>query len=598
MRFLLKFYLTLLLLASGGLLLLFCTTSFAMLAQHIGQVAAMLRGSEAQRALIPERYEALRLTLAAVALLALGLGLWLKAWRAAAVSAWWAREGKSSWVALGRPWRHMSQMQRGVALGLGVVIVAARLWYGIGTPFRLDETTSYDYSVLPGADVTLSFYPYPNNHVFANLLVGFVHWILPSASPQVALRLLPSLVGLLTLPVVYLLLLRHARMEVVTLGLGLFWLSPEPVFYAIAGRGYGWAMLAAYAGLCATLELLRPATRGPSVHRLAWAVFAGSTIIGLYTVPTHLYTVLALGLALLIGILCELRRRRTIRLVHLTVVSVGVGLVVTVLYSPIGAMSGWGVLLGNSYISPGLWPVYRVFIGPYLMTMATELIGRDQFSTLAFMALLVLVPPVLLLARRLPAPTRRLGWVLYSLMSLWLPITVAQRIAPPSRTLLITLFAFMLLAALLAQVVVLYWPGLRRLRALALPGITLLICLYGGYRLHRQWIIFRSIKQRHTSLQASYNWLRKQHFRRIWVDSDVTRLLWHHAALSAGEVPLPLVLEIDAPTTQPGSVGEVEVISIAALPVSLSPRQPVLFQSEYLFIIPVSPTQPRVFKPE
>jgi hypothetical protein len=596
MRFLLKFYLVLLLLASGGLTLLYCTTSHALLVQHIGQVAFALRGPAAQGILTTERYEALRQVLAATALLALGLGLWLKAWRVAVLAVWWVREGRPAWVALGHPWRQMSRWQRSAVLFLGLVIVAARLWYGLGTPLVLDETTSYDYSVLPGPDVTASYYPYPNNHIFANLLVGFVHWILPGASPLVALRLLPTLASLLALPVVYLLLLRHARSEMVTLGLGLFWLSPEPVFYAIAGRGYGWTMLAALAGLCATLELLRPSTYRPSRHRLAWAVFAGSACMGLYAVPPHLYTVLALGVALLIGILGDSGRRRTIRLVHLTIVTVGVVVVVAVLYSPVGAVSGWDALLGNSYIAPGPWPIYRVFIGPYLMTMAAELIGREQLSTMAFVAILLLMPLLLLVARRLPAPTRRLGWVLYALLSLWLPITIAQRVAPPARTLLMVLFAFMLLVALMVGVVALYWPSLRRLRTLAWPGMAVLLCLYGGYRLNRQWTIFYSLKQRQEALRPAYNWLRKQHLRRIWVDSDETVLIWHHFALTAGEQPLPLVVEVDALTTQPGSVGEVEVL--AAIPTPLSPNQPLLFQSEHLFIIPVSPTQPKVYKPD
>jgi hypothetical protein len=86
MRFLLRFYLSFLLLASTGLTLLFGTTSYALLVHHIRQVAAMLHGSEVQDVFTPERYAALRLVLAAIALLALGLGVWLKAWRVVAIS--------------------------------------------------------------------------------------------------------------------------------------------------------------------------------------------------------------------------------------------------------------------------------------------------------------------------------------------------------------------------------------------------------------------------------------------------------------------------------------------------------------------------------
>jgi hypothetical protein len=136
------------------------------------------------------------------------------------------------------------------------------------------------------------------------------------------------------------------------------------------------------------------------------------------------------------------------------------------------------------------------------------------------------------------------------------------------------------------------------LRLWALPGMSLLLCLYGGYRLTRQWTVFSLVKQKQASLRPAYDWLRSQHLRRIWVDSYETRLVWVHAALSTGDTPLPMVVEEDAPTTQPGPVGEVEVISVSALPTPLSPNQPLLFQGEQVFILPVSPTQPRVFKPD
>jgi hypothetical protein len=139
-----------------------------------------------------------------------------------------------------------------------VAAASVHLWYAFDYPLILNEIASYDYSVLPGAALTASYYPFPNNHLLPNLLVGLVHMLFPGAGSAVALRLLPTLVGLALLPLGYALLLRYLRFEAATLGWGLFNLSPLPAFYAVAGRGYGWALAALLAGLWASAELLQP----------------------------------------------------------------------------------------------------------------------------------------------------------------------------------------------------------------------------------------------------------------------------------------------------------------------------------------------------
>jgi hypothetical protein len=600
MRFILKFNLWLVLLASGGLGLLFIITPYAMLAQRIAFFSFGLRGAEGQGVLTLERYSVLRPTLWATALLALLLLIW-QTTKVGNVSdrtaTWWAREARRGLVALGRPWWELGRGAKSIAVVLLVVVAGLRLYYAFNCPLILDELASYDYCVLPGPAATASYYPFPNNHVFANLLAGLVHSLLPGASPALALRLLPTVAGLLTLPVVYLMLLRYGRVEVITLGLGLFWLSPKPIFYAIAGRGYAWTMLAGLAGLGAVMELLRPPSRRPSAHRLAWVVFGVSAVVGLYAVPPHLYTVLALGLGLLLGFGMQRGRQRTIRLTHLAAATLGVGIVVLVLYGPIGAVSGWPALLDNPYVAPDPWSTYRVMIGPYLMETATELLGWAGGSTLAWLVLVVVAPLVLLLARRLPKLTQQLGWLLYLQLTLWILFALGQHKAPPARTLLMVYFAFMLLGAVVVQAVVLYWPGRRYWRATWLwPALSLLFVLYAGIRLPRYWQrSFAPSVKRQVGLRAAYVWLRAQHPRRIWVDLANDVVIWHHYALVEGQKPLPLVIEEDAPTAQPGPVGELEVFT--ALP-PLRPGQPLVYRNNYFFILPVSPTQPRVFKPE
>ena len=619
MRFLLNFYLTLLLLAALGLGLLLWATPYAALA---GQLAAMrygLRHPAGEGVLTPARYALLQQGLAATAVLA-GLGL-LANWRRSRKRGWLAQLGREArWVGAGlrSTWRAQAKGPRRALLGLLALVAAARLWYALGCWLTPDEIFSYDYSVLPGAAVTASYYPFPNNHLLANLLAALLHAAAPTAPPALALRLLPTLAGLLALLLLGLALLRVLRPAVLALGLGLFCLSPEPVFYAVAGRGYAWALLATLAGLLAAWRLLHPPARQPAGHRLAWAVFGASAVLGLYAVPTHLYTVLALGLGLLLGLARRPARRwRRVALAQLAATGLGVALVAGLLYAPVGAVSGWPALLANPYVARNAGAAYWANIGPFLNAMATELLGRAGWSAAAYAALVLAAPLVLWRAGQpvrhsasgaaslrpgpsyLPEPAQRLGWLLYALLTLWLPLALAQQVYPPARTLLGVLLAFWVLLALLAEAALARLGSGQPARggALARGGASvrwvgaagLVAALYGAYRLPRQWARFGRQPRLEAVLRPAYAWLRARHPRRVWVQPEEYASMWQHYALLGHQPPLPLVVAEDDPATPAGPTGELEVLA-------QPPRragQPVLYQAPGLYIVPVSPAYPR-----
>ncbi|QKG56431.1 hypothetical protein GKZ68_07170 [Hymenobacter sp. BRD128] len=599
MRFLLRFQFLLLLVAAGGLALLLGVRGYASLAASVMHpqygIFFALRRDLVPAALTPLRYQGLRLGLGAALLLALG-GLW---WlgrpraRAAAGHPWLL--ARRWWAALWRPVRQLGRAERALAGGLLGGVLVARLYYAGGYPLSLDEIASYDYFVVPGAAVTASYYAFPNNHILANLLVGLVHALLPGASPRLALRLLPTLLGVLTLPLVYALALRYLRFGVATLGLGLYWLSPLGVYYAVAGRGYAWALAAALAGLFATAELLRPAWRRRTTRQLAWAVFSASAVGGLYAVPTHLYVLLGLGLGLLVGFGRLPGRAGRVQLGHLVVATLGIMAVAGVLYAPVGAVSGWPALLANPYVARHAWPEFRQGIAPWLLGTATELLGQRGLSAAAYCLVLGLAP-VALRAGRLPEPPRRLGWLLWLQLGLWLPLVLGQRVYPPARTLLVVLLAFFVLLAILLQAA---WVRFRASRAGSGPGgrwqpLALLAVLgaYGGYRLHREQAIIGQLAQQQQQLHAAYGWLQSQALPRIWVEPRAYALYWHHYALSAGQRPLPLVVPYDAPGAGPAPTGEVEVLKPGEYPAA--DRRPARYRSAPVLIVPVSPAQPLI----
>ncbi|NML64287.1 hypothetical protein HHL22_03615 [Hymenobacter sp. RP-2-7] len=583
---------------AGALGLLFSLTTYGHLAQRLAELATGPSRPLAPLALAPPRLLALRLGLGGVALAA-GLFLILARSARPAPRRGVRRALRASWRALWQPWRQLALGARAWLGGLLGVVALARLYYAGWYPLNLDELASYDYSVLPGPAVTASVYAYPNNHLLANLLAGAVHGALPQAAPALALRLLPTLGGLLALPLVAAGLLRYLRPAAVLLGLGLFWLSPLPVFYAVAGRGYAWALLATWAGLGAALVLAAPASRsvaGPQ-RRLAWAVFCGSALAGLYAVPSHLYVVAALGAGLLGALASQADRRRRWRLLHLAGASAVVGVGAALLYAPVGAVSGWPALLANPYVAHTPGPRYWATIGPFLTGTATELLGRPGWSALAWLALTLGTPLGLWLARRLPVPSRQLGWLLYGQLVGWLPLALLQHVYPPARTLLAVLLAFFLLLALLGQAAWLHgaplmarWKLLCAGRRGALPLAASLVLLYGGYRLYREQRILAERRAEAAALRQAYAWLRGEPLRRIWVLPGGWLLVWHHYALAAGQPRLPLV-EVAAPLPvgRPGPVGEVQ-----ALPyLPQAPGAPLLFQAgQRVFILPVATHRP------
>jgi hypothetical protein len=218
------------------LLIMYGLTSYADLAARVAVPNYGLENGVTALPLTPTRYGTLRIGLALVAFLACEGLVISGCGRRRASSRRLAWLGSvSTWL---QPFKQLSRREQWLAGALLVASAGVHLWYALDYPLILDEIASYDYSVLPGAALTASYYPFPNNHLLPNLLVGFVHGLLPGLDSAVALRLLPTLLGLALLPIGYVLLLRYLRFEAATLSWGLFNLSPLPAFYAVAGRGY------------------------------------------------------------------------------------------------------------------------------------------------------------------------------------------------------------------------------------------------------------------------------------------------------------------------------------------------------------------------
>lgn len=224
--------------AAAGLALLFGFTSYADLLARGSASHFSFFGQLVVVPLTPARYQGLRLGLGVGAL---GAGLLLGLLPGPGRRPAAGRRGglgrdelRRRGRGLVRPGQRLGPAERGLAVGLLLAAAAARLYYAGYYPLSLDEIGSYDYWVLPGAAVTASYYPFPNNHILPNLLVGLVRGLLPGASPELALRLLPTLLSLLSLPILYALFLRYAWLRAQPLRR--VWVEPRT--YAVFWQHY------------------------------------------------------------------------------------------------------------------------------------------------------------------------------------------------------------------------------------------------------------------------------------------------------------------------------------------------------------------------
>lgn len=502
--------------AAGSLGLLFGGTDYKALTDF-GRISYHENGfTQLPLALTPGRYYNLLLALGTATTGALlALGLLRRTGAPGSLRAEWqqARIRSRAW------WQTQPPPQRLAAALMLLAVLAARLWYLAHYPLSTDEVASYDYFVRGGPAVITSFYPIPNNHVFYNLLA----WPLAELrlSPRLAMRLPSLLLGLLGTGFGSVLLARLLGWARATLLLGLAGLAPLLVYYAANGRGYFVQFGLLQLGFFAVAELLRP---NSPYQRLSWLALVGSSVLGLYTVPSYAYPLAALGLGLAAGLLS---RRRGRELPTLGLAGAGIGLLAGLLYAPVGAVAGWGRLLDNRYVAarPDFWPHYRAVIyetGAELFGPALRLSGPAWLGLAALggLAAWQLVPK---------GSRRTLALLAWLQLALPLLLMAVQRVYAPTRTLLpLTFFGYLLVLLLSTERL----PRLSRARRQLIQALALLGVLgLGAYRLKLDQARLQAARRETQLFQQAYAWLQNQpDAHRIWLNAPLHELFFAHYA--------------------------------------------------------------------
>ena len=511
-----------LLLAAAGLGLLFFTSPYHK-ALALGGVTYNDEGFyRLSLAVTPARYQALRGLLAGSFVVGLLIVVGLRmTGRPTALLRAELRHGRAR---LQQWWHRLPASTKLVGVGLTALLVVVRVWYLLNYPLGTDEVASYDYFVREGPLAITSFYPIPNNHIFFNLLA----WPLAETglSPRLVMRLPTLLVGTLGTVAGYVLLARLLGARFATLVTGLTNLGPLWVYYAAAGRGYFIEICLVQLGFFAVVELLRPAS---AYVRLSWLAFIGSSILGMYTIPTYAYPLASLALGLGGGLLLQ---RRWARLPELVAAGLGILVVTALLYAPIVTVSGWGKLVSNRYVAAKtaaqFWPPFRAI----LYETAAELFGPSlRLSGPAWLAGALLGG--LVVNRWVPAgPRRTVGLLAWVLLAMPLVLMAAQRVYAPVRTILyLTFYGYLLGVLLFACLPIRRWLAARW----QWPVIIGMILSIGGFRLFRHQAQVRASRYETQQLEQAYRWLNAQPAGttepvRVWLYSPLHELFFAHYA--------------------------------------------------------------------
>lgn len=360
------------------------------------------------------------------------------------------------------PWRQLSPAERRTAGLLFSLLLLVRGYYLLRYPLYGDEVVTYLSFVREGGLAASSFYPIPNNHVGYSLLC----WLFSLVSPNFywATRLPTFLISALGTAGVGLLLLRHFRFRVAAPTVFLFAFFPYALFQAVVGRGYFLLAVCAQLGFVAALALLR----GPTRPRLAWALFIGSSVLGLYAMPSYLLVLGSLGA----GLAVAAGRQRAALWPPLLLTGLVVTVVAGLLYAPVLLVSGPGALLANGYVAPGAGYTAGLTALDFFVRTDGQLLGGGALGLAAVVGLsgAGLGLGYRQRAYRLP--------VLLALAGLWLPYLplLLRGTYPPARVLSYRVFFLFLLAALLLNVALRWRPlaGLARrpILSVALPVLA------------------------------------------------------------------------------------------------------------------------------
>jgi hypothetical protein len=218
-------------------------------------------------------------------------------------------------------------------------------------PMRGDEAYSFTEYASHPFYVGLSFYNFPNNHLFQTFLMRCTYLVF--GSHPWALRLPVFVAGLCLVPATYMASRCLYKTESGLLAAGLVASSSMLIGYSTNARGYILVSLVVAILICVAAHALR------NDNWASWLLAGTLTVIGFYAIPIMLYP---FGGIVLWVVLCSLwpdagtDLRGVVRGVSFAALVGGIG--TFELYSPVFAVSGPSAVLSNKWVRGVPLPVF------------------------------------------------------------------------------------------------------------------------------------------------------------------------------------------------------------------------------------------------
>lgn len=231
---------------------------------------------------------------------------------------------------------------------LGCIVRLAALWQ----PIRYDEAVTWALFSGRSWATIVSWYPFPNNHVFYSLLAKATGSLAPY-QPW-AFRLPAFLAGVAIVPLTWLVGRRLAGRDTALIGAALATGSMPLVLYSVNARGHTIICVASLVLILLADRLRRDRSWWPG-----WLAFAAVGALGLYTVPVMIYPLGSIGLWIALDSLRRDRRETLRILAALAVTTLLTVLLAWLLYLPIISTAGLGAITGGKLAQPLPWRFFR-----------------------------------------------------------------------------------------------------------------------------------------------------------------------------------------------------------------------------------------------
>ncbi len=285
----------------------------------------------------------------------------------------------------------------------------ASVYFAIILPVSFDEALTYLVFTSRGPLVSISYYPFPNNHVLHSLITNLTRYIpLPELFD---LRISSILINVLTWTIAFKCIAAYYNKKTALIITGISAVLFLNIYYSYMSRGYSLLNLFFMISFYCALKISNDQT-----GKKYWVWFTLSSILGFFTMPSFLYPYVTLNLYILI------KRRDSFK----KQVLMGLSTVAAVifLYTPIIIVNGLKALTGNEYVKPisrsevieNLKPFFLqsmqeisgfhwVYLLPALLiSFLFSLIYQKKEDLLHFLFFILVVPLLLIVHSVIPFP--------------------------------------------------------------------------------------------------------------------------------------------------------------------------------------------------